>query len=446
METTPTHIVANSIMILKDLEDDTYENWKACMMTYLEAQDLWDVIGRGSEEAETKRKKEGAETKEWRRKDAAALLAIQTSCAPEILARIRSIRSAKRAWDTLAEMKEQELEQDYSSEEEEEEESSEEEEEEEDVNYEELLPQDLLFSVDDVPLLSKDWTVEDYQYWSYQMKTYLSDRGLWDGTVEFTVQPDGAPPIVYKTWREKNFIALRAIQASFGADIPYQISGVTSAKIAWDILANLNQFKKRAIPPNDTLYKAPLSELNPGARRRETQYYRPLVAAINNGDWDSVKGFLDWDHTALTAVINRQGELPIHAAIRGKQWNITRELIDLMSEKELELQTSKGATALHFASWAQHIRIVECLIQKNERLVQLKGKTQVGYPVTMAGLVSNEETTRHIYNRTPIQLLFPECGNDGFLLFKASIYNEMFGLVESYLYKIDDYTMPLIWA
>ncbi|KAJ4841290.1 hypothetical protein Tsubulata_028551 [Turnera subulata] len=254
MATTPTHIVANSIMVLKDLEADTYENWKACMMTYLEAQDLWDVIDHDPNSSYSE---EADGNKDWRKKNAAALLAIQTSCAPEILAKVRNIRSAKCAWDTLAYMKEEEQKQRQEHE-------QKQLQEEQDAYYADLLPHVVPFSVDDVPRLSKDWTVADYQYWSIQMKTYLSNKRLWDGIIEFTVEPNGASSLTYDAWRKQNFIALRAIQASFGQDRPYQIRRVVSAKIAWDILANLNKFKQEGIPPDDPLYEAPLSQLNLG--------------------------------------------------------------------------------------------------------------------------------------------------------------------------------------
>ncbi|KAJ4825036.1 hypothetical protein Tsubulata_049672 [Turnera subulata] len=119
MGKTTTRVVPNSIILLEDLEADTYENWKACMMTYLEAQDLWDVIDHDPNNSYAD---EADRNKDCSKSNAAALLAIQASCAPEILAKVRNIRSAKLVWNTLAHMKEQEQKQGYSGQEEEEEE------------------------------------------------------------------------------------------------------------------------------------------------------------------------------------------------------------------------------------------------------------------------------------------------------------------------------------
>ncbi|KAJ4841291.1 hypothetical protein Tsubulata_028552, partial [Turnera subulata] len=176
-----------------------------------------------------------------------------------------------------------------------------------------------------------------------------------------------------------------------------------------------------------------------GTITQNTQFCGRLLAAINNGDWGKVQEFLNVNPTALTAVIDRPGDIPLHAAIRAKQWNIARPLIDLMSEKELELQTAEGSTALHYAGCAQHVGIVECLIRKNKRLVQLGlGNTpgvKFRYAVTYAAIAAHEETTRYIYNRTPIQLLYPECGNDGFWLLSFFLYGEMFDIALDLLQK-----------
>jgi hypothetical protein len=80
------------------------------MKSYMLAQDLWDFIEpaghhEGDQEVDSKPidHQEG-DSKALRKKNAAALHAIQISCAPHILSKIRSITSAKNAWDTLANM------------------------------------------------------------------------------------------------------------------------------------------------------------------------------------------------------------------------------------------------------------------------------------------------------------------------------------------------------
>ncbi|XP_057989232.1 uncharacterized protein LOC110633875 isoform X2 [Hevea brasiliensis] len=81
-----------------------YPNWSVCMKNYLMANDLWDIV-EATTEAPNPEEAE-AEFKAWRKKNAAALHAIQISCMPHILFQIKEISSARICWDTLAKMHE----------------------------------------------------------------------------------------------------------------------------------------------------------------------------------------------------------------------------------------------------------------------------------------------------------------------------------------------------
>ncbi|GKV25918.1 hypothetical protein SLEP1_g35294 [Rubroshorea leprosula] len=76
------------------LASDNYKRWNICMKSYLVSQDLWDAVLHSWTPV-------GVDTKEWIKKDAAALHAIQISCEPNKFDVIEEITSAKTAWDTL---------------------------------------------------------------------------------------------------------------------------------------------------------------------------------------------------------------------------------------------------------------------------------------------------------------------------------------------------------
>ncbi|KAI5578295.1 hypothetical protein BDE02_08G019300 [Populus trichocarpa] len=105
--------ISPSSIVVEVLRDDNYDDWSACMKSYVLAQDLWDFIEpaghhEGDQEVYSKPidHQEG-DSKALRRNNAAALHAIQISCAPYILSKIRSITSAKVAWDALANLQQQ---------------------------------------------------------------------------------------------------------------------------------------------------------------------------------------------------------------------------------------------------------------------------------------------------------------------------------------------------
>ncbi|GLT71745.1 hypothetical protein SLA2020_437430 [Shorea laevis] len=82
------------VPVLELLASDNYEKWSTCMKSYLDSQDLWDAVLHSWVPI-------GADTKEWIKKDAAALHAIRISCTPKKFDESKEITSAKTAWSTL---------------------------------------------------------------------------------------------------------------------------------------------------------------------------------------------------------------------------------------------------------------------------------------------------------------------------------------------------------
>ncbi|KAJ8900055.1 hypothetical protein K2173_024171 [Erythroxylum novogranatense] len=112
--------------------------------------------------------------------------------------------------------------------------------------------------IPDVPLLTMDQNhsaadpenKSSYEDWSKRMKTYLSKQGLWD-IIEGSSEPE-ENEIDYETWTKRNDVALHAIRISCNPSVREQIQGISSAKIAWDYLAKMDQKHATAIHPNDS--------------------------------------------------------------------------------------------------------------------------------------------------------------------------------------------------
>ncbi|XP_020416152.1 uncharacterized protein LOC18782140 [Prunus persica] len=86
---------------LKLLNHHNYEYWSSRVKVYLLAEDVWDLVEATTEPP----KPEDGEVafKAWRKNNAKALLAIQTSCGDDTYPIIEGITGAKAAWDALAE-------------------------------------------------------------------------------------------------------------------------------------------------------------------------------------------------------------------------------------------------------------------------------------------------------------------------------------------------------
>lgn len=94
--------LANTTGRLEKLNDHNYVFWRSCMESYLQGQDLWEIVGGSdtvppsSENAEALRK--------WKIKAGKALFVLKTTIQKELLEHIREADTPKSAWDTLAKL------------------------------------------------------------------------------------------------------------------------------------------------------------------------------------------------------------------------------------------------------------------------------------------------------------------------------------------------------
>ena len=83
---------------IKKLNNQNYNTWAACMLSYLQWQDLWEVVD-GSEATQPVVNENG-NLRKWKIKT--GKFALKTTIEEEILEHIRDAETPKAAWDTLA--------------------------------------------------------------------------------------------------------------------------------------------------------------------------------------------------------------------------------------------------------------------------------------------------------------------------------------------------------
>ncbi|GLT90053.1 hypothetical protein SLE2022_080050 [Rubroshorea leprosula] len=108
MERAAAH---TNVIVPEVLRRDNYDRWSILMRYYLLGQGLWDVVQPGELDIvqPDELPAEGNMRKEWMKKNALALHAIMISCGEEIFDQIKEKDSAKKVWDALADMQEQEI-------------------------------------------------------------------------------------------------------------------------------------------------------------------------------------------------------------------------------------------------------------------------------------------------------------------------------------------------
>ncbi|KAL5802140.1 hypothetical protein ACOSQ4_030445 [Xanthoceras sorbifolium] len=102
-------------------------------------------------------------------------------------------------------------------------------------------------------------------------------------------------------------------------------------------------------------------------------YYRPLFNAGQNGDWKTVKSFINRDPNALTARITVGSRTILHVAAICCQWGLVLKLLELVSLESLAVQDVSGNTVLHFVAEGGSLKTAKALVKKNRRSGDCQG-------------------------------------------------------------------------
>ena len=85
---------------IKKLNNKNYNTWATCMESYLQGQDLWEVVG-GGEVTQPAAEDANGILRKWKIKAGKAMFALKTTIEEEMLEHIRDAKTPKEAWDTF---------------------------------------------------------------------------------------------------------------------------------------------------------------------------------------------------------------------------------------------------------------------------------------------------------------------------------------------------------
>ncbi|KAK3007584.1 hypothetical protein RJ639_013329 [Escallonia herrerae] len=86
---------------IKKLNHQNYNSWATCMTSYMQGQDLWEVIN-GSEVMQPEAEDANGTLRKWKIKAGKAMFALKTTIEEDVLEHIRDAQTPKEAWGTLA--------------------------------------------------------------------------------------------------------------------------------------------------------------------------------------------------------------------------------------------------------------------------------------------------------------------------------------------------------
>ncbi|KAM0958048.1 hypothetical protein EV1_023150 [Malus domestica] len=142
----------------------------------------------------------------------------------------------------------------------------------------------------------------------------------------------------------------------------------------------------------------------------------------------------------LLGIADGRGTTPIVIAAEHDRWDIVEELVQLMTEEQLETTNNSGQTALTIAA-AKNIKIVECLVAKNNKLLRIADGDQMT-PILSAAKNDRWDIVRYLYPLTRLEDLKPENGPCGSQLVCYCLQAKQFDIV----FKLLDYCPGLGYA
>nr|XP_043615792.1 uncharacterized protein LOC122587691 [Erigeron canadensis] len=149
----------------------------------------------------------------------------------------------------------------------------------------------------------------------------------------------------------------------------------------------------------------PRSDLFPRGGRRE-DYIKvgiPLYEASIKGDWKAAQNILEENGELLRWSITENCETALHVAASAKKTkkmqDFVKNLVNMMTIKDLELQNSSGNTALCLAAAAGNVEMAKILVEKNPALLTIMGSQKM-MPLYMAALFGHRDMVDYLYSQS----------------------------------------------
>ncbi|KAK9291521.1 hypothetical protein L1049_019469 [Liquidambar formosana] len=273
-------------------------------------------------------------------------------------------------------------------------------------------------------IVPEQLTEDNYEYWKVCMTSYLIGQGLWNVVSGEEAQPQHIDAN-YEIWRRKNALALHAIQISCGPNVVSKIRETDSAKFAWVHLA-----EKRDLPPPSPL----LNDEDPIEKGSlDFLKYETLFKAVDDGDWEAAKDFLEAHPDSVRAKISSRDDTALHVAILAGHGKIVDELLNLMTPEDLELKNEIG-TVLSTVSISDKTKMAKALVNKNANLVgivDVRGQL----PIVVAAIYGRKDMVEYLYSVTPMDMLSPKYGLNGVTLLNCLITAEIYDLALNLLQR-----------
>ncbi|KAD7479068.1 hypothetical protein E3N88_02204 [Mikania micrantha] len=142
-------------------------------------------------------------------------------------------------------------------------------------------------------------------------------------------------------------------------------------------------------------------------REEYLKYGVPLYEASIKCNWKAAKAILDKNKELVRYSITENGETPLHvaASARGDSKRVeefVKKMVEMMGEKDLELQNKNYNTALYLAAVTGNVETVKIMVKDNRKLLTIPGANRSMMPLYAAALFGNKDVVDYIYEESRI--------------------------------------------
>ncbi|GJU91241.1 ankyrin repeat-containing domain, PGG domain protein [Tanacetum coccineum] len=177
--------------------------------------------------------------------------------------------------------------------------------------------------------------------------------------------------------------------------------------------------------------------LKKGSRKEYLKIGVPLYEAAITCNWKAAEDILEkYNHLELVRYcITENGETALHIAasakVPGKVKEFVENLVKKMTKEDLELENINYNTALYLAAGAGNINTVKIMLEKNEKLLSIRGggsmeKPPKLMPIYTAALFGNHNVVKYMYEKSNALIDDPWTPETQGWLLQKCVENNMF--------------------
>ncbi|XP_058727885.1 uncharacterized protein LOC131599609 [Vicia villosa] len=117
------------------------------------------------------------------------------------------------------------------------------------------------------------------------------------------------------------------------------------------------------------------------------------------GNWQEAKGMIEKEKKLINAPITTGEFRLLHIAAAANQIEFVKQLLKMLNNSDLELTDINGHTAFCFAAAAGNIKIVDLMLERNDKLLTIRDHKNYT-PIQNAALLGRCKMTWHLYDQS----------------------------------------------